>query len=143
MCLTIKTKESATYKIADRDICVYKMVIRRQDLPGYRTPYTEFNIPEDGKMRFPTDAGCEIESRDRGTIDKPTHDSGIDGWGECWQVDIGFHSFLNRTVADETKHSMHDHKFLIIFEAVIPKGAKYLANDHGEAVSDMLDICKI
>lgn len=52
----------------------------------------------------------------------------------------GFHSFLNRSRAENFAQTYHKYK---VFEAIIPAGSEYIIGDSGDIVSNTLRFTKL
>lgn len=127
MCLTVMGKR-VRYKIATKDIVVYKMLKKRSG----RSPFQEMKYEPNTKYVSVIDnAKCVWKYYDENE----------------WEIEVGLHSFIElrstnmRIQNFMIRKNSYLFKFkekLAIFPMIIPKGAKYVVGEDGEVVSSSL-----
>lgn len=133
MCLITDQKEP---KVAEQDITVYKI------LEGLTSPYNYFHY-ELGKL-YETeieedDEWCCFDAKDAEYLTSNFEDweRGRNGKLQCFGA--GFHSISS---IDRAREFVRNDGSMIIYEAIIPKGAQYYENGSQLAISNKLIIVK-
>ena len=136
MCLVTNTKPIVM--IATCDILVIKLLTEY-----WMTPFTYQPVPDDGKMRNPefvlTDGENMYAPYDN-DMDNPCERANCSEiHGNDYVIGVGFHSYAYDAQGAE-RADRYIASSCVAYEAVIPKGTRYVTDGHGHYVSDALDI---